>query len=310
MESSKKLIMLNDDKKHPIFKVEKLKNRKHLFNICDENLNLLSDVWFREISMFDRNGFAIVKNTSNKQNIINTEGKLLLDKFYQSVYNISYFEDEDCMFRIKNDDNLYNYVNQDGKILSQEWLRCAERFCGNGFATIREANGRYNLIDKNGNVLLNDNRFDNIFMINCDCKDFFRVEKGNKQNIVDKNLNIISKDVWFDYVISYPNMKNNIFVVRLGQHYNFIDRNGKLISKIWFDNIMSPNKSTKYIVVYKNGKYNVMNIEGKLVFKGRWIDCKQFYCPIDVSEDVICIENRDDNMFHAYNLDNIEKGIN
>ena len=194
MESSKKLIMLNDDKKHPIFKVEKLKNRKHLFNICDENLKILSDVWFREISMFDRNGLAIVKNTSNKQNIINKEGKLLLDKFYQSVYNISYSEDEDSIFRIKNDDNLYNYVSQDGKIISQEWLRCGERFCGNGFAAIREANGRYNLIDKNGNVLLNDNRFDNIFMINCDCKDFFKVGKGNKQNIVDKNLNIISKD--------------------------------------------------------------------------------------------------------------------
>lgn len=310
MESSKKLIMLNDDKEHPIFLIAKLKNRKHLFNICDEKLNPLSDVWFEGISMFDMHGLAIVKNTSHKQNIINKEGKLLLDKFYQSVYNLSYSENEECFFRIRNDDGLYNYVNQDGKILREEWLLYGDRFCANGYATIREANGRYNLMDENGNLLLNDNRFDDIFMTCRENIDLLKVSKDNKQNIVDKNLNIISKDMWFDSVNPYPQMKDIIFAVRLGRHCNLIDRNGKLISKIWFDNIFDPYKTTKYIVVYKNGKYNVMNIEGKLVFKGRWMDSKKIYSPIDISENIICIQSKNDGMYHALNLENIEKGIN
>lgn len=310
MERLKEIIMLNEDKNHPLFMVTKEENYRILYNICDENFNILSDVWFKNIYMFDANGLAIVIDMNGSKNIINGEGKLLLndDKIYTSIKRVN--SSKDTIFRLRDINNLCNYANQEGKLLRQEWLAYGDRFNENGFANVIEANGKCNIMDEKGNFLLNDDTFDGIETISRENKDFFVAHKNDKQNVVDKNLNVICKDMWFDYAKIAPNVKKVLFYVKMNEKYNLMDTEGELLSAIWFDLICSCTMSDKYILVCKNGKYNIINLQGQLVFRGKWFDAKNFSSPIMKSENIMSIKNKNDGFFYTYNLDNIEKGIN
>ena len=59
----------------------------------------------------------------------------------------------------------------------------------------------------------------------------------------------------------------------------------------------------------KNVKYNIINCQGQLVFRGKWFDAKNFSSPIMLSENIMYLQNKNDDFFYAYNLENIEKGL-
>lgn len=308
MKSIRNFALLSVDGQKPIFLVSKEEDEVILYNICDENLNLLSDVWFKEICLFDANGLAIVTDMRGSKNIINSEGKLLLndEQFYCSIKRVNI--SKDSIFRVRDTNDFYNYVNQDGKFLRQEWLANGGRFDPNGFVGVMEANGHYNVMDEKGNFLLNDDTFDSVGTISDENKDFFIAYKKDKLNVIDKNLNVLCKDMWFDYVKIARYIKKVLFFVRLKGKYNLMDTDGKLLSPIWFDEIASYRRSDKYLYVRKNGKYNIINLQGQLVFRGKWFDAEKFSSPTMNSEKLFSIQNHD-GFYYAYNLESIEKGL-
>ena len=125
--------------------------------VCSE-IRLVKEIDMTDVAKFDfadnfYKGFARVK-LNGKWNFINTEGKLLSEQWYDTVYYFS----EGFAKVILNDE--YNYIDNKGKMLSEQWYDGACSFSG-GFAAVK-LNGKYNFIDTEGN-LLSEQWYDSIF---------------------------------------------------------------------------------------------------------------------------------------------------
>ena len=131
-------------------------------------------------------------------------------------------------------------------------------FDKNGFARV-ELNGRYNLIDKKGN-LLSQQWFNYVSYFE---NGLARVKLNHKFNLICTNGNLLSKQ-WFDDIYNFD--KNGLAQVMLNDKWNFIDTNGNLNSKQWFDRPYSFDENG-FALVELNKKYNFINIYGNLITK-------------------------------------------
>ena len=71
----------------------------------------------------------------------------------------------------------------------------------------------------------------------------------------------------FDDIYSFN--KNGIVKVELNNKYNLIDVNGKLVSQKWFDDVLEFKND--FAIVELNYKWNFIDIYGKLVSQ-KWFD--------------------------------------
>ena len=88
-------------------------------------------------------GLALVK-LNDKWNYINTEGKLLSDKWFVMGCDFQY-----GFARVKLN-NKWNFINTEGKIISNTWFDYVDKFY-EGFGSV-ELNGKWYWIDKNGKL--------------------------------------------------------------------------------------------------------------------------------------------------------------
>ena len=90
---------------------------------------------------------AIVKRViDEKYNLIDANGKLLLDEWYEWV---DYFHDG--FAKVQRAYDKYNYIDKNGKLLSNEWFKYVYNF-NNGFAEVKRTNGEWAKIDTNGKI--------------------------------------------------------------------------------------------------------------------------------------------------------------
>lgn len=126
-----------------------------------------------------------------------------------------------------------------------------------GFARVQRANGDWNLINKQGELLSNE-----WFMYVYEFSEgFAAVEKTNGEyNFIDKKGNILSNE-WFIYVGHFKD--GFAKVQRTNGEYNFIDKNGKIISDEWF--IWTTNFCEGFAGVRTtNGEWRKIDKTGKL----------------------------------------------
>ena len=142
-------------------------------NFIDTNGKLLSDKWFDWISDFN-NGFSIVR-LNDKMNFIDEHGKLLSDKWFDFVID---FKDG---FAIVKLNGKYNHIDEHGKLLSDKWFDWVSDF-KDGFVRVK-LNGKYNYIDEHGK-LLSDKWFDEAFTFD---GDIAMVKLNGKLNNIDKH---------------------------------------------------------------------------------------------------------------------------
>lgn len=107
-----------------------------------------------------------------------------------NVLDLLYFKDGFARVQRANGD--WNLINKQGELLSKEWFMYVYEF-SYGFAIVRNKNHVYNFIDKHGKLLLNE---------------------------------------WFIYVSYFYD--GFAKVQRTNGEYNFIDKNGKILSDEWF----------------------------------------------------------------------------
>ena len=117
------------------------------YNLIDANGKLLLDEWYDWVSDFFGEVAVIVRGDGDF-NFINKQGKLLSEQWFEWV------DDFDNGFaRVqRNTDKLWNLIGEDGKFLSDEWFRYVKDF-NDGFAEVKRTNGEWAKIDTNGKIV-------------------------------------------------------------------------------------------------------------------------------------------------------------
>ena len=155
--------------------------------VCSE-ITLLKEVDMTGAANFDygcsfREGYARVLNDW-KWNYINTEGKLLTEKWLDDAW--SFFEGFACVKK----DGKYNFINTEGKLLTEEWWDDASDF-NEGFACVKKG-GKYNYINREGK-LLTETWWDYAYNFN---EDYAKVKKDRKWHKINKEgklINVLKK---------------------------------------------------------------------------------------------------------------------
>ena len=189
-------------------------------------------------------------NNGGNDNVMSTEelSRLLGVNFYEVFKPSTVFKEklEKALSLAKKSDlSGFDYI---------------DNFDKNGLAQV-ELNRKWNLIDKNGN-LLSKQWFDGIGIFT---NGFAKVRLNNKWNLIDINGNFLSKQ-WFDFI---SNFENGVAKVRLNNKLNFMDVNGKLLSKQWFDDIYGFKNGIAKVKL--NHKWNFIDVNGNFLSE-QWYD--------------------------------------
>ena len=211
---------------------------------------------FDEFGDFNE-GYARIQ-LNKKWNLINTDGEILSDKWFDYVYS---FREGYAQVKLNG---KYNFINKNGEILSDKWFDFAYSF-REGYGAV-ELNKEYNFINKNGEII-SDKWFDSFHNFN---EGYAVVELNDKWNLINKNGEIIS-DKWFDYVKDF---REGYAKVELKNKYNFINKNGEIISDKWFNYV--DDFSEDYAKVELNGKCNFINKNGEFL-SDKWFDWVEYF---------------------------------
>ena len=186
----------------------------------------------------------------------------------------------------------YNLIDKQGNILFKQWLDYITPFIDN--YTKIELNERCNLMDRQGRVLFKQ-WYKRIFGF---CDGYVIVKLNNKYNFIDTQENSLSKQ-WFDYV---DNFLNEFARVKLNGRWNFINKEGKLLSEQWFDDVR--NFDEGYAGVFLNNEPWFLDTNGELTKKpvgDNWIT-------ISVDENGDKVDEDGDKIFSKEWLNKIYNG--
>ena len=117
--------------------------------VCSE-ITLIKEVDMSDVEKFDEadhfsDGFSVVM-LNDKYNFIDTEGKLLSERWFDGAYCFSEG------FALIYLNGKYNFIDTEGNLLSEHWYDYASSFC-EGFASVY-FNGKWHKIDKEGKIIL------------------------------------------------------------------------------------------------------------------------------------------------------------
>jgi hypothetical protein len=138
----------------------------------------------------------------------------------------------------------------------------------NGLKLVKlRAENKYNLVDENGNLTLNE-------FVN-DIDDFFHgyavVRLDGIFNFINLNGKLIS-NIWFDEVCYFY---NGFALVRLNKIYNFIKENGELLSEKWFDKAFTFNNGFAQVYLRNEGMFYI-DVNGDELTDKRFDNCLNF----------------------------------
>lgn len=188
-----------------------------------------------------------------------------LSNIFENIKQIS-----DNLFLCKNNEDsfvLYNSKYNKVPEWINEWIDDVSNFSG-GVAII-VVNGKYSLIDTNGNLIGDENVwFDDMFLMQ---NGFAPVMLHDKWSFISRDGKLIGEgNVWFDDV-SY--FKNGFAKVELNDKWSLINTKGELIhdGKAWFDLLFSIDNG--FYIVELNGKHSFIDSKGQLIDNGEmWFD--------------------------------------
>ena len=133
-------------KKEEFTRVQRVTDRK--YNLIDTQGKFILDKWYEWIGDF-YNEVALVGRENHEYNYIDKNGKLLLNDWFKWV---EYFKDG--FARVQRFDDTMNFITKDGKLLSNEWFRYVDYFDQYGLAVVERTNGELCKIDKTGKIVV------------------------------------------------------------------------------------------------------------------------------------------------------------
>ena len=115
------------------------------YNLINKEGKFVSDDWYDEVSYF-KDGYAKVKLYGKGYNFINTEGKLMLDK-YQSYDEVHNFINGYAMVRLYH--KGFNFINTKGNLMSDEWFDWVDWDNGfkDGYVIVKSKDKGWNAIN-------------------------------------------------------------------------------------------------------------------------------------------------------------------
>lgn len=136
-----------------------------------------------------------------------------------NVLDLLYYQENFAKVQRANGD--WNLINKQGELLSNEWFMYVYEF-SEGFAAVEKTNGEYNFIDKKGNILSNKWFID----VGHFKEGFAKVQRADGlQNYIDRQGNILSNE-WFNWG---GNFCEGFAGVRITNgEWRKIDKTGKL----------------------------------------------------------------------------------
>ena len=91
----------------------------------------------------------VQRTNDNKYNLINAQGKLLFDKWFEWIEDF-----DEGLARVKRVDGKFNLIGENGKFLSEQWFEWIGDFDKYGLAVVYRTNGERCKIDKNGKIIV------------------------------------------------------------------------------------------------------------------------------------------------------------
>lgn len=198
------------------------------------------------------NGIAKV-GLNGKYNFIDSEGKLLSDKWYDGAY---WFSEGKARVGLNG---KWNFIDSDGKLICDKWFDIVYDF-HEGKAAVK-LNEKWNFIDSDGN-LLSDTWFDYVDNFH-DGK--ARVGLNENWNFIDSDGKLLCGK-WFVYADEFHEGKA---MVKLKGKWNFIDTDGNLLSDKLFDSARGFHDGQAKVKL--NGKWNFIDTDGNLL-SDKWFD--------------------------------------
>ena len=120
------------------------------YSLINANGKLLLDEWYDFVSDF-YGEVAVVVRCDGDFNFINKQGKLLSEQWFEWVDDF-----DDGFARVKRRTNkLWNFIRENGKFLSEQWFEWIDDF-KDGFAKVQRTSGEWAKIDKNGKILVSE----------------------------------------------------------------------------------------------------------------------------------------------------------
>lgn len=219
------------------------------------------DKWYIEIKPFGEHFLKL--DYYREYNLIDKNGRILYKKWFELIEDL-----RDGVARVIFENNMENVINEQGELISQTWSKHIRTYPNSNVFMVIGGDSRYNLMDKKGDILYEDN-FVNIekFQDNEEIPYFIIKHENGKYNISDKNGNLLY-DTWYDII---EPSKHDLVMVRVNKKSNFLNLHTKkpLLNK-WCDGAFSFVISG-FAVIRIDKKYNVIDTNGKVLFD-TWFD--------------------------------------
>ena len=218
--------------------------------LCDNSGNVIIETKYKKIEKIEDNykNGYIVVDSDNKYGIIDFDKSVILECDYEEIKAIY----GDGKIFIVKEDGIYQVINKDGQVLIQNKFDDAVEI--NGEYIIAKKSGKYGVIDINGETKIKY-EYDEIKKAG----ENYIAKQGKKYGVIDieeqEKLKFNYEDI--RYIVT-----GDFFVA------DYIE-DGKLMSKIFDSNfeekitgiVLEINVSKGYIRVYTNDEYKYFNFK-------------------------------------------------
>ena len=204
--------------------------------------------------------------TNGVENIINTSGQILLDKFYKSIFIIN---DSRLLTQGLSEDGRYLYYVRDasGKQLSSKGYENAHSIASNNFI-LASNNENYSVLNNDGKIIREMNGVPSLRSTSSDGIFIMHV-KGNEGEdyiMVDNNLKKTHKDT-FCSVGVFRTLDAFQTTVRGTKERELRNMNGEIITTYYgISRVLYP---AKLLTIERNFFYGVIDKNGNII-----LDCK------------------------------------
>lgn len=268
------------------------------YNFLDDEGNYLSDEWFEEANDF-YNGFATVTkkmdDNSRKSNFIDKNGNFVLKEWLPFNRYSSYVNGDVIVLELKTD--KMDLLDRNGRKLSSfEHIHgfngstaLAVNFNKRRLESVHDKNYKeYFIVNSTGDTTYLGYKYKDVHQISENV--FVALDNNYKSFLIDKFGNRIG-NVEFDNCTFYGFRCGYLLIVK-DQKYNLINLNGELLFKKWYENLDIPYEG--FAVVRENNKYNYLDMNENLL-SDTWFDYAR---PFEDNTAVVRLNNQE------YLLDN------
>lgn len=231
-------------------------------NYMRKDGTLLSDVWFDEADHF-MNGRAVVKRENGKYNLMDEDGKMVLEHEYDRIHgtwNSGFIQVVDTQGA--------NYIDRDGQLLSDKWFWKTSDFYKE-LAIVNVTPTLQNIINIKGEVLLPQN-YDSISNPRDNEVIVGKKLPQDPTRFLDYVFNVVriadggETPEWYERILHYSYHPRYRYKVKKDQKENLMDSYGHLISGIWYKNIGEFHEQ-RCTVTRDDGMRNAIDYDGKLI---------------------------------------------